>query len=93
MATHKSAEKRARQAVRKNKRNATALGAVRTFEKKLRIAIAGGDGKAAQTLLNAYMSKVTKVATKGVLPKKTASRKMARLANHVSKIGITAQKA
>lgn len=87
MATHKSAEKRARQSIRRNQRNSQALGAVRTWEKKLRAAIAGGDKTAAQTLLTTYMSKITKASTKGVLPVKTASRKVSRLAERVSAIG------
>lgn len=84
MATHKSAEKRARQAIRRNKRNSDTLGSVRTWEKKLRAALAGGDKNSAQTLLNTYMSKMTKAATKGVVHGKTAARKIGRLAERVS---------
>lgn len=84
MATHKSAEKRARQAVRRNTRNSQIIGAVRTAEKKVRTAIAGGDKTQAATLLNTYMSKITKAATKGVLHTKTASRKVSRLTERVS---------
>ena len=86
MATHKSAEKRARQTIRKNKRNSATLAGVRTFEKKLRTALAGGDKNAATTLLNDYMSKMTKAATKGVVHKKTAARKISRIAERVSKL-------
>ena len=87
MATHKSAEKRARQAVRRNARNTQTMSSVRTFEKKLRTAIAGGDSAAAKTLLGEFSSKVDKAAQKGVLPTKTAARKISRLAERVSKIG------
>lgn len=84
MATHKSAEKRARQSIKRNARNTQTIGAVRTAEKKLRTALAGGDKKAAATLLSEFTSKVTKAATKGALPTKTASRKVSRLSERVS---------
>jgi small subunit ribosomal protein S20 len=87
LATHKSAEKRARQAVRRNARNTQTIGTVRTWEKKLRTAIAGGDKTAAATLLNTYMSKITKAATKGVFHTKTAARKVSRLAERVQSMG------
>jgi small subunit ribosomal protein S20 len=86
LATHKSAEKRARQSVKRNKRNSDTLGAVRTQEKKLRTALAGGDKATAETLLTSYMSKMTKAATKGVVHQKTAARKVSRLAERISKL-------
>jgi small subunit ribosomal protein S20 len=86
LATHKSAEKRARQSVKRNKRNTEAMSAVRTFERKLRTAITGGDKTAAKTLLNDYMSKLSKAATKGVFSKKMAGRKIGRLAANVAKL-------
>lgn len=84
MATHKSAEKRARQSVKRNARNSQSLGTVRTAEKKLRSALAASDKTKAATFLNEYMSKVMKAATKGVLTTKTAARKVSRLAERVS---------
>jgi small subunit ribosomal protein S20 len=86
LATHKSAEKRARQSIKRNARNSQTLGQVRTFEKKLRTAIAGGDKSAAATLLSDYMSKISKAATKGVVHAKTASRKVSRLAERVQEM-------
>ncbi|RYF33450.1 MAG: 30S ribosomal protein S20 [Cytophagaceae bacterium] len=71
MANHKSAAKRARQSVKKNARNTAALGSVRTAEKKLRAALAAGDKTTAATLLNTYMSKITKAATAGVVHTRT----------------------
>lgn len=90
MANHKSSEKRARQAIRKNARNSAVEGSVRTFEKRLRAAIASGDKKTAQTVLNDYMSKVSKAAAKGVVHAKTASRKISRISTRVS--GMAAAK-
>ncbi|HVK61004.1 MAG TPA: 30S ribosomal protein S20 [Bdellovibrionales bacterium] len=84
MATHKSAEKRARQAVKRNKRNTDRENMVRTAEKKLRTALAANDKKSAATLLNDYVSKVSKAAAKGVIPAKTAARKIGRLSTRVN---------
>ncbi len=86
MATHKSAEKRARQSVRRAKRNNSKKGAIRSFEKKITTAIAASDKNAATTLLNDYMGKATKAAIKGVIHAKAASRKISRLAARISKI-------
>jgi small subunit ribosomal protein S20 len=86
LATHKSAEKRARQSVRRTARNKAVLGTVRTTEKKLRAALASGDAKTAQDTLKAYMSKATKAASKGVIKAQQASRKVAQLSAHVAKL-------
>ena len=71
--------------MKRNQRNTTALSSVRTFEKKLRTAIAEGDKKGAQEALRAYMSKAQKAATKGVIHAKTAARKLSRLSKQASK--------
>lgn len=86
MATHKSAEKRARQTLRRASRNKQVLGSVRTVEKKLRTALASGDAKLAQETLKTYMSRASKAATKGVIKAQQASRKVAQLSAHVAKM-------
>ena len=86
MATHKSAEKRARQTIKRAARNKQVLGTVRTTEKKLRTALASGDAKSAQEVLKLYMSKAAKAAAKGVIKAQAASRKIAQLSAHVSKM-------
>lgn len=85
MATHKSAEKRARQSVRRAARNSQTKSAVRTFEKKIRAALAAGDAKGAAAMVGEYQSRMGKAAAKGVFHAKTAARKVARLALAVSK--------
>ncbi len=86
MANHKSAAKRARQSVKRNARNTTAISSVRTSERKLRTLIAAGDKKGAEEALRAYMSKTHKAATKGVMHAKTAARKLSRLSSQTSKV-------
>ncbi len=85
MAQHKSAAKRARQAVRKNKVNTERKSKVRTGEKSLMAALKKKDVKAIPELLSYYTSQMMKAAQKGVFSKTTASRKIARLSAQVSK--------
>ena len=85
MANHKSAEKRARQTIKRNAQNTQTITSVRTFEKKLRTALADGDKKGAEAALKEYMSKVAKAATKGAVHARTAARKVSRLSKQVSK--------
>ena len=87
MATHKSAEKLARQAVRTNERNSNAKSKVRTFEKKLRKAIVAKDVTTATTILKDFTSVVSKAAQKNVMHVKAASRKISRLSAQVSALG------
>jgi small subunit ribosomal protein S20 len=84
LATHKSSEKRARQATKISTRNTQTENSVRSWEKKLRTAIASKDAKAAQQLLKDYTSKIGKAAQKGVVHVKNASRKVSRLSKQVS---------
>ncbi|MFZ3231394.1 MAG: 30S ribosomal protein S20 [Pseudobdellovibrio sp.] len=85
MAQHKSAAKRARQAVKKNIINTNRKSKVRTSEKTLAAAIKKSDKKAIPELLSAYTSQMMKAAQKGVFSKSTASRKIARLSTQVHK--------
>lgn len=86
MAQHKSAAKRARQAVKKNKVNSDRKSKVRTGEKNLLTALKKKDAKAIPELLSYYTSQMMKAAQKGVFNKATASRKIARLSAQVQKL-------
>lgn len=87
MANHKSAEKRARQSLRRQAINRKTIGAVRTAETKLRKAMAAKDTKTAQTLLIEFTSTVSSAAQKGRIPTPRASRKIARLSQQVHALG------
>lgn len=84
MADHKSAQKQARMAIRRNKRNTSAKNAIRTIEKKLRTAIGEKKVDDAQALLKAFSSKIDKAAQKQILHAKTSARKISRLAKQLS---------
>lgn len=85
MATHKSAEKRARQSAKRRARNRGVTSALRTRVKAVRDAIASGDRAAAAERLREAERALRKAATKGVLKKETASRQVGRLAKAVSR--------
>ncbi len=84
MANHKSAEKRNRQNKIRNARNAHIRSTMRSFVKKLRIAIAENDTETANAVLQKAIPYIDKAASKGVIHKATASRKIGRLAKLVS---------
>lgn len=84
MANHKSAEKRNRQNKIRNARNTHVRSTMRSYIKKLRTAIAEGDTETAKTLLEKTIPYIDKAATKGVIHKATASRKISRLSKLVS---------
>ena len=87
MANHKSAAKRARQAVKRQTRNTTVTSAVKTFEKKVLKAIENKSAKEAGVALSEFTSKIMAAVSKGVLKKTTASRKVSRLSTRVSTLG------
>ncbi len=86
MATHKSAEKRARQAVKRSARNGSAHGAVRTAERKLRDSMAAGEKTLIGKLFLEFTSKTDSAVSKGVIHYKTAARKIGRLASRVHQL-------
>jgi small subunit ribosomal protein S20 len=79
LATHKSAEKRARQTKRRTTRNVSVKSALKTLEKRVRTAVANKDGKAAVDALKLFVASFDKAASKGVIHEKKASRKTGRL--------------
>lgn len=85
MANTKSAEKRNRQALKRNARNSAVKTKVKTAIKAARAAIATGDAAKAKTALALASSALDKAATKGVLHAKNAGRRIGRLAHEASK--------
>lgn len=86
MANHKSAEKRARQTIKKNALNKSRSSKVSTAIKKVRAAIAAGDKKEAAKLLPEAQKMITRLGKTGVIKKETASRKTSRLASQIAKL-------
>jgi len=84
VANHKSAEKRNRQNKIRNARNTHIRSTMRSYVKKLRTAIADGDMETAKAVLEKAVPYIDKAASKGVIHKATASRKISRLAKLVN---------
>jgi small subunit ribosomal protein S20 len=84
MANHRSAEKRARQNIKRNEINRSNRGRVRTQIKKLRAAIAGQDKSAGKELLDPTLSVIDKAVNKGIIHKNTAARYKSRLTKRVN---------
>ena len=79
MANHKSAEKRFRQTLRRTEVNRARVGRIRTFVKKVELAIASGNKDDATAAFIAAQPEMVRGAQKGVLHKNTVARKLSRL--------------
>ena len=80
-----SAEKRVRQAEVNHKKNVAVKSALKTVSKKLTKAVSEKNTEAASGTLKEAVKAFSKAASKGIVHKKTASRKIFRLAKLVNK--------
>lgn len=83
MAQHKSAKKRARQALKRRARNRAVRSAVRTGVKNFRATVDSGED-AGESLRTAE-GLIRRAVSKGVVPKKRASRQISRLAKQANR--------
>ena len=86
MANHKSAIKRNKQNAIRSARNTHIRSTMRTFVKQVRTAVAEGDAENARAALDKAVPFIDKAASKGVIHKATASRKISRLSKLVNSI-------
>jgi small subunit ribosomal protein S20 len=86
MATHKSAEKRARQTVKRNKVNRVRRATIQSHVKAVDTAITAKDKDAAVKAQREAEAALARGAGRGTLHWKTAARKTSRLAQRVKKI-------
>lgn len=84
MAHHKSAIKRIKQNAVRSARNTHIRSTMRTYVKQVRTAVATGNADEAKVALQRAIPYIDKAATKGVIHKATASRKIARLSKLVN---------
>jgi small subunit ribosomal protein S20 len=87
VAIHKSVIKRQKQAEKKHEINKAVKSALKTIAKKVEQAIEAKNAASAKETLVKAMKAYDKAASKGVLHKSTASRKISRLSIRVGKIG------
>ena len=83
MANHKSALKRAMQNEIRRMRNKSVKTSVKKVTKELRLSLNEDSGEMTLKKLNTAQSLIDKAAKKGVIHKKTASRKISRLSKLV----------
>jgi small subunit ribosomal protein S20 len=83
LANHKSALKRARQSIVRQKRNTHIRSTMRTHMKRFRAAVAAGDATDAAEKLRVAERAIRKAASKGVIPKGRASRSVSRLSKQL----------
>ncbi len=86
----KSAIKRVKTSKRKNTENTIIKSSLRTSIRKYKEAVAGNDPKAAE-LLKATTKKIDQAASKGIIHKNTASRKISRLTKTLNAQALNAQ--
>lgn len=79
MANTRSAEKQNRQAQKHRARNAHVLSTLRTSVRKFREAITAGDAAKTKEELAAAVRQIAKAASKGVIHKGQAARRISRL--------------
>jgi small subunit ribosomal protein S20 len=84
MATHKSALKRSKQSKEKRLRNRNVKSNLKTTMKAVSAAIEEKDPKKAQEVLSQVTPVINKAASKGVIHKKNAARKISRLTRKVN---------
>ena len=81
----KSSKKRAKQAVKRTARNTARKSSIKTAIKKVRTAIAQDQDVATlKELLKDAEAKLARAAGKGLIHKKTASRRTSRLAKKIA---------
>jgi small subunit ribosomal protein S20 len=91
MAHHPSAKKRIRQAEKRAQINRARTSRIRTFIKKVELAVASGDAEAAQDALRRAEPEIRRGVNKGVLKLNTASRRISRLSKKVNQMGAQPQ--
>lgn len=83
MANTASARKRIRQTAKRTERNRARTSRMRTFMKKVEVAISGGDKTVAAEALRVAQPEMQRAATKGVVHLNTVSRKLSRLSARI----------
>ena len=87
MASHKSAIKRQKQALKKQEKNKSVKSMLKTLAKKVEQAIDAKSADTAKDALVKAMKAYDKAASAGIIHRTTASRKRSRLSTKVGKIG------
>ena len=83
MANHASALKRIRRNARRADINGARRTRIRTFIKKVELAVSAGDAKTAEEALKNAQPEIQRGVAKGIWHKNTAARKISRLSARI----------
>lgn len=83
MANTHQAQKRAQQAEKRRQQNASQRTMLRTYVKKVVLAVAGGDPQAAKAAYEAAVPVVDRMADRGIIHKNKAARHKSRLSARI----------
>ena len=83
MANHASAKTRIRRNDRRAVINSARRARIRTFIKKIELALTAGDTKQAENALKAAQPEIQRGVAKGIWHKNTAARKISRLSARI----------
>lgn len=86
MANHKSSKKRIRRNARRAEINGARMSRIRTFIKKIELALQDGNAAEAETALKNAQPEIHRGVSKGILHKNTASRKLSRLSSRIKAV-------
>lgn len=89
MSHRKSAMKRLTGNVKKTERNKPIHSEFKNYAKKVESLIQAGKKEEAKKMLNEFMSRASRAASKGIIPKGRADRKISRLASKIHKISVS----
>ena len=88
MANTSSAKKATRKIARRAAVNKNRRSRIRTYLRQVEVALAAGDKAAAEAAFNAAQPELMRGASKGVIHKNTASRKVSRLAQRLKTLSV-----
>ena len=87
MAHHKSAKKRIRRNARRTEINRARVSRIRSFVKKVELAIASGDKDAAQAAFKSAQPELHRGIGAGMLHRNSVARKLSRLSSRIKSLG------
>jgi small subunit ribosomal protein S20 len=89
VANHKSAKKRARQTLKRADRNRNMRSRIKSATRSVRSAVAARDAEKSDEALRVAEGVLRRVASKGAIPKKRASRQISRLTKSRNQLAST----
>jgi len=87
MANHQQAKKRIRQTKRRTAVNRDRVSRIRTYLKRVELALGEGDKTAAKTAFDAAVPELHRGVGRGVMHRNTVARKISRISARIKALG------